>query len=66
MAADNLNFGIEKYSDRSLMTARLAFPSCGGALTATWYSLALICVTLSFFACGLTDTEIVRGIALGF
>jgi hypothetical protein len=33
-------------------------------LTATWYSLALICVTLSFFACGLTDTEMVMGMVL--
>src|SRR5512143_1435171 len=48
------------------MTARLAFPSCGGALTATRYSVALSCMTLSFIACGLTATEMVTGISLEF
>lgn len=58
------DLGTEKYSASSSMTARFAFPSYAGACTDTWYSLGLNCLMLSFFAWGLTETEIVNGMTI--
>ncbi len=55
------DFGTEKYSASSSITASFALPSRASAVTETEYSPSEIFLTLDFLACGLTATRILSG-----